>query len=238
MQRLAGIAVITGATGNVGQAVTQQFLEEGAAVVVAWHAEEEWRRVEASLDAGGAGRCLGIKADVTEEQQVQSLMKKAVDRFGTIDFLLNLVGGFAFGKPVWETDLGTWDKMMNLNLKSAFLCTKHVLPIMLKAGRGKIVNVSSKACVDIQPGAAAYAVAKAGIVTFTRAVREEVKGTGITVNAIMPSIIDTPATRKLMPKADRSKWVTTEQIARTLVGLCSEESGAINGSVLRLFGGL
>jgi NAD(P)-dependent dehydrogenase (short-subunit alcohol dehydrogenase family) len=109
---------------------------------------------------------------------------------------------------------------------------------MRESGTGRIVNVSSKAAVDIQPGAAAYAVSKAGVVTLTRALREELKGTDITVNAIMPGIIDTPVTRELMPDADRSTWVSPQSVADVLVALCGEGLSAASGSVLRLFGGL
>jgi len=231
-------AVITGGTGHLGRVVTARFLREGAGVLVSWRSEEEWRKLEASIDDEFSGRLVGLGTDVTNEEQVAELMRTAADRFGGVDALLNLVGGFAFGKDVWETDLETWNRMMDLNLKSAFLCSKHALPLMRKARAGSIVYVSSKACEDLQPGAAAYAVAKGALITLTRALREEVKNTGIRVNAVMPGIIDTPVTRRLMPKADTSKWVTPDQVADALVALCSDRCRAVSGSVVRLFGGL
>ncbi len=231
-------AVITGGTGHLGRAVVARFLREGAGVLVSWRSEEEWRELEASIDDEFSDRLVGLRADVTDEEQVEGLMRTAVDRFGGLDALLNLVGGFAFGRNVWETDLATWDRMMDLNLKSAFLCSKHALPVMREAGRGAIVYVSSKACEDLQPGAAAYAVSKGALITLMRALREEVKDTGIRVNTIMPGIIDTPVTRRLMPKADTGKWVGPDEVADALVALCSERCGVASGSVIRLFGGL
>jgi len=238
MQLQGKTAVITGGTGHLGSAVTARFLREGAGCVVSWRSEEGWRELEASMDGEFSDRLVGLRADVTDEEQVEELMRTAVDRFGGLDALLNLVGGFAFGRNVWETDLATWDRMMDLNLKSAFLCSKHALPIMRKAGRGSIVYVSSKGSEDPQPGAAAYAVSKGALITLMRALREEVKDTGISVSTIMPGVIDTAATRRAMPRADADKWVSPDEIADVLVALCSERFGAAGGSVIRLFGGL
>ncbi len=232
------VAVITGGTGNLGTVVTRRFLQQGARVVVPWHSEESWHSLRRELGDGLAADCRGIGADLTDEEQVRKVMDFAVDQFGNIDAQLNLVGGFAFGQRVWETELATWDKMMERNLKTAFLCCKHALKAMRQSGAGCIVNVSSKAAIDLQPGATAYAVAKGGIITLTRALREELKGTGIAVNAIMPGIIDTPVTRELMPEADHDSWVQPGQIAHVLATLCGGDMPALEGSVLRLFGGL
>jgi len=231
-------AVITGGAGNLGSIVTRRMLEEGAHVLIPWYKEENWQGLQDNLPEELKERCKGLQTDLTREEDVQRTMQTAVERFEKLDILLNLVGGFAFGKKVWEMDVNLWDKMMDMNLKSAFLCAKHALPHMIKHGHGRIVNVSSKACADIQSGASAYAVSKGGIVTLTRALREELKGTGVTANAIMPSIIDTPVTRDLMPDGDPEKWVSREEIADTLVALCSDRLQAVSGSVLRLFGEL
>ena len=232
------VAVITGGTGNLGRVVTERFLREGREVAVPWHKEEEWKNLQEGLDPEMPGRCWGIQVDLTDEDQVKDFVDKVMSRFGRIDHLLNLVGGFSFGSNIWEIELRDWERMMDMNLRTCFLCCKHALPPMLEAGAGSIVNVSSKACEDIQPGAAAYAVAKGGVRTFTRALREELKGTGVTANAIMPSIIDTPVTRELMPDASPEKWVRPEQIASVLLWLCGGGSEAVSGSVLRLFGEL
>lgn len=236
MDLKAAAAVITGGAGHLGTAVTLRFLQEGAMALVPWHSEDKWDALAGSLPEETTARLIGCRTDVTDEGEVEEAMTLAEERFGKVDVLLNLVGGFAFGENIWETAESTWDRMMALNLKSAFLCSKHALRLMRREGRGRIVNVASKAAVDIQPGAAAYAVAKSGVVTLTRALREEVKGTDITANAVMPSIIDTPVTRDLMPDADFETWVTPEQIADALVALCSDTMRAVDGSVLRVFG--
>ncbi len=232
------LVVITGATGNLGRVVARRFAEEGADIVAPWRNEDKWESLRTELDAMEPGRCAGWRTDVTDEDQVKALMENAVGRFGGTYALLNLVGAFAFGENLWETDEATWDKMLDVNLKSAFLCCKHAIPVMLRGGEGRIVNVSSKAAVDVQPGSAAYAVAKGGVVTLTRALREELCDTNVTVNAVMPGIIDTPATRKLMPEADFSKWVQPGEIADVLVGLCAPAARCVSGSVIRIFGEL
>ena len=231
-------AIVTGGAGNLGSVVTRRLLDEGARVIVPWYKEDNWQALLADLPDQLSHHCEGRAADLTREEDVRSTIQTAVERFEGLDILLNLVGGFAFGKKVWETDAGLWDKMMEMNLKSAFLCCKHAVPHMIERGSGRIVNVTSKACVDVQPGAAAYAVSKGGVITLTRALRQELKGTGVTVNAIMPGIIDTPVTRELMPNADTEKWASRGEIADALVALCTDRLHGVSGSVLRLFGDL
>lgn len=232
------IALITGGAGNLGRAVVQRFLEDGYSVLVPWHSREKYDSLRGDLDPGMAKRVEGIEADLTEEGDVSRVMQHLRENLGNPSVLLNLVGGFAFGAKVWEMDLGTWQKMLTLNLTTAFLCCKHTIPLMREMGGGAIVNVSSKACEDLQAGASAYAVSKGGIITLTRCLREELKGTGITVNAIMPSIIDTPVTREIMPGGDPEKWVRPTEIAEALVSLCDGRWEALSGSVLRFFGEL
>ena len=231
-------AVITGGTGNLGSAVTRRFLADGYRIVVPWNEEWQWKQFEGSLSGEMKRRCLGVQADVTQEESVQAIIHRTAEEFGRLDVLLNLVGGYKFGRKIWEMDVETWDTMMNVNLRSAFLCCKHALSLMIAEGAGRIVNVSSRACIDIQPGAAAYAVAKRGIVTLTRALREELKGAHITVNAIMPGIIDSPRARKLMRDGSPQQWVKPEEIADVLAALCSGELKTVSGSVIRVFGGL
>ncbi|MFO8007711.1 MAG: SDR family NAD(P)-dependent oxidoreductase [Candidatus Brocadiia bacterium] len=231
-------AVITGGTGNLGSVVTRRFLEEGAAVLVPWRSEGGWHKLRDGLPEDLNERLTGFQADLTDEDQVQDVMHAAAEQSGSIYALLNLAGAFAFGSNVWETDLETWTRMMEVNLRTAFLCCKHALPAMLERGAGRIVNVSSKAAVDVQAGAAAYAVAKSGILTLTRAMREELKGTGVSVYALMPAIIDTPTTRRIMPEGDHNRWVSPERIADVLLALCGDRMEAAGGTVVRVFGRL
>lgn len=229
-------AVITGGTGNLGRVVVDQFLRKGYLVHVPWHSKQEWEELQETVAPTFSEYLRGSQTDMTEESSVSDFMAGVESQSGRLTVLLNLVGGFAFGSKLWEMDLSTWEKMLTLNLTTAFLSCKHAIPQMRQAPAAHIINVSSKAAVDLQPGSTAYAVAKSGIVTMTRALREELKNSAISVNTIMPSIIDTPATRRMMPQADQDKWVTPSEIAETLISLTSGRCNALTGCVLRMFG--
>jgi NAD(P)-dependent dehydrogenase (short-subunit alcohol dehydrogenase family) len=150
---------------------------------------------------------------------------------GRIDALINLVGGFSAGRVV-ETDLSTWQRMLTMNLTSAFSLSKAVLPHMLERRTGRIVHVAARAALEPFPGAAAYIVSKSGLVALIRTLSIELSGSGVTVNGVLPSTIDTPGNRKAMPDADPSKWVRPEAIARTLIFLASDEAIQINGALI------
>jgi NAD(P)-dependent dehydrogenase (short-subunit alcohol dehydrogenase family) len=230
------VAVVTGAAGHLGTAVTRHLLDAGATVVACEHSAE---KLDALAEAvSDAGRLTTIVCDVTDENEVEAMMARVHADHGGPEALLNLVGGFAAGATVAETELDTWRRMFELNATSMFLCSKHALRYMLEADRGRIVSISSKAADDLPAGRAAYAVAKAAVLNLTACMAEELAETGVACAAVMPSIIDTPITRKARPGADPSRWVTPEQIAQVLGWLIGEEAGAVNGSVLRLYGAL
>ena len=226
------IAVITGANGHLGQAVVRRFAAAGARLALLGRDQAALQAVAAGLEA------TVYVCDVTDEPAVAAALRQAGDDLGTPYALLNVVGGYAFGAKVQELDLATWQQMLSLNLTSAFLCAKHVLPAMLAAGEGRILNVSSKVALDLPAGAAAYAVAKAGVNALTACLAKELRGTGVAVAALMPSIIDTPPNRASLPKADPAKWVTPEQIADAMLLLCAREAAALNGAIVPVFGGL
>ncbi len=233
---LAGkVALITGGTGALGREVTRAFVEAGARVVVTYVVDSEVAECRAYLGSR-ADAPLFLKTDVTMEADVERLVRTVVGGLERIDILLSLVGGFVGGLSVAELPEGTWDQMLNLNLKSAFLCCKHVVPVMQRCGSGRIVTVSSRAAIKVFPGISAYAAAKAGLLAFTETLASEVLKDGITVNAILPSVIDTPANRTGMPRADYSTWVRPEEIARVLVFLCSEASREISGAAIPIYG--
>jgi len=150
--------------------------------------------------------------------------------------LLNTVGGWSGSRPVGETPLEEWDRMLALNLRSAFLLSRAVLSLILESGWGRIVHVSSKAAVAPRAKQAAYAVAKMGLITLTEVIAAEIKGSGVTANVILPSIIDTPANRDAMPKADPRKWVEPARIAATMRFLCSDDAASINGARIPIYG--
>ncbi len=232
------IAVVTGGGGHVGTVVVRVMIEEGWHVFVPRRPRDSRNDTEETAEPETQGLHTEVEANLTTEDDVMELMEQAGRRTGRIDALINLVGMFNSGEDIHELSIDKWNRVIDVNLTSVFLCCKHVLPRMIRAGGGCIINTTSKAAIDIQAGASAYAVAKSGVITLTEALREELRDTGITANAIMPGIIDTAATRKLMPKGNPEKWVKPEQIAETVITLCRGELGGINGSVLKMFGAM
>lgn len=226
-------AVVTGGTGALGSAVVQEFITGGIAVavpVVPGH------RAPASPLVPGAG-VLFHPADLRKEEDVALFIRTVASSLGRIDILVNVAGGYAGGKKVEETPLSEWDAMMDLNLKTAFLMCRAVLPLMRKEGFGRIVNIAAMPVVRPAPKRSAYAVSKGGVATLTEAIHEEVKGSGITVNAIAPATLLTEANKASMPNADTSAWVPPSEVASLISFLCSEDARSISGNVIRIFGG-
>ena len=229
------VVLISGATGVLGSAVTRTFAQTPVRLALTGRSEQKLERlaVEAGLPRE---RIFTTAADVTQAASVEDLADVIRAHFGRIDVLLNTAGGWSGGKPVWETSVDEWDHMLALNLHSAFLLSRAVLPHMLEAGWGRIVHVSSKTAVAPRGKRAAYAVSKMGLVTLTEVIAAEVKGTGVTANVILPSVIDTPANRASMPKADPRKWVPPERIAAMMQFLCSDAAASINGARIPIYG--
>lgn len=172
-----------------------------------------------------------MKADVTDEADVQRLVNDVIRETGRIDALINLVGGFAMGR-VEETDAALWQRMLTMNVTAAFLLSKAVLPHMVGRGAGRILHVAAWAVVEPFPGAAAYIVAKSSLLALIKVLALELSGSGVTVNGVLPNTIDTPANRASMPQADPSTWTKPESIADTLLFLASDEAGQISGATI------
>lgn len=215
------VVLIAGGSGALGQTVVPAFVATGARVITV---DQHPPIVQAE------GRT-GMKANVTDEADVRRLVEEVIRTVGHIDALINLVGGFAIGRVV-ETDTSLWHRMLNMNLTASFLLSRAVLPHMLERRMGRIVHVAARAALEPFPGAAAYIVSKSGLVSLIRALSTELAGSGVTVNGVLPTIIDTPANRRSMPDADPSKWVRPESIAQTLIFLASEEANQINGALI------
>lgn len=231
------IAIITGGTGALGRAVADHFLANGGKVAVPYIVDAEVPLFNQQVAARHvAANILLGKIDVGDEAQVARFVEDTAAKFGRIDILVNLVGGFWGFKTVAETTLAEWQSMFDLNLKPTFLCCRAVVPIMQKHKYGRIVSVSSRTGLTGAGEFAAYAVAKGAIKTFTASLAEEVLGDNILVNAIAPSTIDTEANRKAMPKAKHENWVRPEEIARTLAFLCSDQNLATSGTVVPVYG--
>jgi len=227
---------MVGGEGPLGREVSKKFLAEGAKVLIGWYAEQEWEEAKGAISAF-KGQFADMRVDATKEDQVQKLMQKVKDSFGSLDVLLHMVGMVHIGPMVWETDTAILDRLIDTNLKSAFLCAKHAIRIMLEKKSGRIVFFPARVAAEPQPRFGAYALSKAGLITLTQVLREELKDTHITVNAVMPSVMDTFRTRH-MPNPQPDKWVKPSEIADLLCCLCSDESGALSGSILKVFGKL
>ena len=230
------VTVIVGGEGPLGREVTKKFLAEGVKVLIGWYAEQEWEEAKGLISAY-KGQFAEMQVDATKEEQVQKLMQKAKDTFGSLDVLLHMVGMVHIGPMIWETETATWERLMDVNLKSAFLCSKHAVRVMLEKKKGRIVFFPARVAQELQPRFGAYAVSKSGLITLINALREELKGTNITVNGVMPSVMDTFRTRH-MPNPEPDKWVKPSDIADLLCCLCSDECGALSGSILKVFGKL
>jgi NAD(P)-dependent dehydrogenase (short-subunit alcohol dehydrogenase family) len=226
--------LITGGTGALGQAVTLAFLEAGARVFTTGRAEAE-REALLAAAAAHRDRLTITPTDVTDEAQVAGWVARATAD-GPPDALVCLAGAFAGGKPVAETDLATWQHLLNLNLTSVFLCARAVAPLMAAQKRGKIVAVAARAGLHGTPNIAAYSVSKAGVITLVEALAEELKEANVQVNCVLPSTIDTPANRRAMPDADASRWVAPEEIAHVILFLASDDSNVVSGASVPVYG--
>ncbi|MGH7451642.1 MAG: SDR family oxidoreductase [bacterium] len=227
------VVVITGGTGGLGSAVTSAFLQAGAKVFVTYRSEQEFDALKASVNAHAA--LTGIKTNVLDEASVKAMVQQAA-RFGRLEVLVNLVGGYLGGVPVAEMSLEQWNKMIDLNLKSAFLCCKHVLPLMMQQNAGRIINIGSKGGLQGGEGISAYGAAKAGLINFTQSLAAEGKRYNITANAVIPGIIDTPANRQAMREANFDEWVKPGALAQIILFLSSEEAQAITGATIPVLG--
>ncbi len=226
MNRFSGrIALVAGGTGALGRAVSRAFLQEGATVIVTHRSQKE-------LDA----RVEGHGVDVTDETQTRRLVEQIVGRHQRLDVLVNTVGGYAGGVKLWDLDAQVLDQMLALNLRSGYALSRAVVPAMLRQKSGSIVNIAARAGVQPPAGAAAYAASKAAALALMQSLAAEVAGSGVRVNSVLPSIIDTPANRSAMPKADYAKWPKAEEIAGVILFLCSEEGRVIHGASIPVYG--
>ena len=215
------VVLITGGAGALGQTVVPAFVSTGASVILGDRTPVQMPGITA------------LKADFTDHTQVRNLVDEVIRTSGRLDALINLVGGFATGRLV-ETDVSLWQQMLTMNLTSAFLLSQAVLPFMLQHGQGRIVHVAARAALEPFSGAAAYIVSKVGLIGLIRTLSLELAGSGVTVNAVLPSTIDTPANRRAMPAADPSKWARPDSIAHTLTFLASEAASQINGALISI----
>lgn len=230
------VVLVAGGTGGLGKAVSLAFLAEGARTFVTYRSEPELAALR--RDAAAQSSLLeGRAVDVTDEGSVGGLVDEIIARQGRLDAMVNTVGGYAGGIKLWNLQNSTFDRMLELNLRAGFVLSRAAVGSMLKQGYGAIVNVAAKAAIDHGGGAAAYAASKAAAVAMMDSLAEDLKGTGVRVNSILPSIIDTEANRRAMPDADFSKWPKPEDLARVVLFLASDAARVIHGAAVPVYGG-
>ncbi len=232
-EREAGI--ITGGTGALGRAVTEAFVKAGARVAVPYIVDEEVLLLKSKLRQSMT-KVQIQKVDLFKESDVRNSLGFFAKKLRRIDFLVNLVGGYFGGPTIAETDERDWDRMMRLNLKPTFLACKAVLPYMVKRRYGRIVNIASESGLRGEGTLGAYSVSKSGVLRLTETIADEYREYNVTANAILPRIIDTPANREAMPKANFSKWPKPEEIARVVLFLASDDSKLVTGAAVPVYG--
>ena len=229
------VVLVAGGTGALGQAVALAFLNESATVVVTWRRQEEFASLAAA--AGSRAEHLdGHQADVTDPDATTQLIAKILAGRGRIDVLVNAVGGYAGGAPLWQTAPDVFDRMFALNFRSGYALCRAVVPVMLNQGSGAIVNVASRAAFDHAAGAAAYVSSKAAAVAMIDSLAADLKGKNVRVNSVVPSIFDTEANRSAMPNADFARWPQPEDIAMVILFLSSDDARLIHGAAIPVYG--
>jgi NAD(P)-dependent dehydrogenase (short-subunit alcohol dehydrogenase family) len=222
------VVLITGAKGGLGSFVTQRFLGTGAMVVGTARS--------ISQEDFPAANFVALPADLTKSSAANSMISAIVGRYHRLDVLVHVVGAFAGGKSVGETDDATWEQMRDLNLASAFYVLRAAIPHLRKSGSGRIVAVGSLAAVEPHAGLGAYVTFKSALVSLVRTVAVENKDAGVTANAVLPGTMDTPANRKAMPGADFSKWVQPADVADAILWLADERAARITGTTIPIDG--
>jgi NAD(P)-dependent dehydrogenase (short-subunit alcohol dehydrogenase family) len=221
--------LIADGTGGLGVAVTQAALAQGAVVTVTYLVDAELEPARAAAGVGAA--VTFVKADVGSEAAVQTL----IAGLPRVDALIQLVGGFAMS-PTAETTLADFQRQLDINLITTFLLCKHVWPKMQLQDYGRIVTIGSRTAVAPSAQTAAYAASKAGVIALTQAIADETRGTGVTANCVLPSVIDTPANRRAMPTADQTHWVKPASLAGVILFLASEAARDQRGAVIPVYG--
>ncbi len=229
------VVMITGAAGNLGRATAHAFHRAGANIAVVDRKRETVRDVFADTIPEG-DYCFYIAADLMDEASVADMTAQIIERFGRIDVLVNIAGGFTMGPPVYETPLETWDFMLNLNARTLFLVSRAVIPQMRAQGSGKIVSIAARAGLQGKANMAPYVVSKSAVIRLTESMAAELLDNNINANCILPGTIDTPRNRADMPQADFSKWVTPEALADVILFLSSDAARAVNGAAVPVYG--
>lgn len=216
------VALITGANGGLGTSITRSFLEAGALVTGVSD--------KISVAEFPQPRFVAISADLTEPSAAADIVQSVLARHGRLDMLIHVLGAFAGGKTIAETDDATWEQMQDLNLSSAFYVLRAAIPHLRKSGNGRIVAIGSLAAGEPHAGIGVYVTFKAALVSLVRTVALENRDAGVTANIILPDTMDTPGNRKAMPDADPSKWVATQDVAELALWLADDRATHTTGT--------
>ena len=216
--------MVTGAAGHLGRAVAKSFADLGANLVL----------LDLREEAPGAHVFLAV--DLRSADSVRAAVGKALERFGRIDVLCNIAGAFRMGSPIHETKDADWDFLFDVNAKSVLHTARAVVPAMLEAGGGKIVNVGAYAAQKGAAAMGAYVASKSAVIRITETMAAELREKNINVNCVLPTIIDTPDNRAAMPQADPRRWVAPQDLAAVIVFLASDAARAIHGAAVPVNG--
>jgi len=217
------VVLITGANGGLGTSITKAFLEAGALVTGVSNKISAAEFPQPGFTA--------IAADLTKSSAATEIVQDVVKREGRLDILIHVLGGFAGGKSIAETDDATWEQMQDLNLSSAFYVLRAAIPHLRKSSSGRIVAIGSLAACEPHAGLGAYVTFKSALVSLVKTVALENRDAGLTANVILPDTMDTPGNRKAMPTADPSQWVATENVAELALWLADERAAHTTGTV-------
>jgi NAD(P)-dependent dehydrogenase (short-subunit alcohol dehydrogenase family) len=229
------VAVLTGGTGGLGTAVSKRLAATGHRLAVTYVRPEESAAFESVMDMD-EDHLLLRRVDASSPDEMAAFLTETEEHFGRIDIVCSLVGVWAGGRDIEETSDVRWERMLDVNLNSAFTTLRAAIPHLRRSPAGRLVFVGSRAAQDTPAGQAAFNVAKAGVVALAKSASAELDDTGITVNVVMPSVIDTPATREALPFADYVDWPTPDEIAKVIEFLVSPESEVVSGGVIPVYG--
>lgn len=228
------VVIVTGAAGNLGGAVARAFAAQGARLALVDRHPEGLERVRTGLPSGC--EAAAFPTDLMDGQAVEAMATGVITRFGRVDVLANIAGGFTMGPPIHQTPDQDWDFMLSLNARTVFSCCRAVVPRMLACGGGRIVNVSARAATRGVGHMGPYCASKAAVITLTESLADELKDQGINVNCVLPGTLDTPQNRAAMPNQDPSRWVALEALADVILFLASDAARAVTGAAIPVYG--
>jgi NAD(P)-dependent dehydrogenase (short-subunit alcohol dehydrogenase family) len=226
------VVIVTGAAGHLGRAVSQAFAEHGARLVLV---DLQRDGLEKAFGAEREGTVL-VPANLLQQADADAMAKTAVERFGRIDVLCNIAGGFRMGEAVHETSDANWDFLFDLNSRTVLHAARAVVPRMLEGGGGKVVNVGAFAAQKGEAHKGAYIASKSVVIRLTEAMAAELREKNINVNCVLPTIIDTPDNRAAMPDVDPARWVAPQDLANAILFLASDAARAVHGAALPVTG--